>query len=303
MAIPATQLETWSNRSQTDTAVNAHEKIRISLKSLDFKYWYRDFDDYLQGSYANSTNIWRDHDVDVVIQLNTAFTYHISPAMSASQSTALRSAISSPPSFDLQQFHPEVVRRLREVFGWGNVEEGNKAIKVKGEPGHRLDADVVVCRQYRYYYIYTGDLNEGFNEGIAFHDQRDNRLIINYPKQHLKNGQEKNKATNGGFKKTVRVFKNARNRMIENELTPAGRAPSYFIQGLLYNVPTDQFNGGVEHDFLASLLWLAKNEHVYDSFDCQNGLQRLFGDSPEQWSRADAISFVGGLLQLWSDWS
>ena len=41
----------------------------------------------------------------------------------------------------------------------------------------------------------------------------------------------------------VRVFKNMRNSMIEKKLLADGVAPSYFIEGMLSNVPNDKFTG------------------------------------------------------------
>jgi hypothetical protein len=42
----------------------------------------------------------------------------------------------------------------------------------------------------------------------------------------------------------VRVFKNMRNSMIEKGFLAEGVAPSYFIEGMLWNVPNDRFTGG-----------------------------------------------------------
>lgn len=39
----------------------------------------------------------------------------------------------------------------------------------------------------------------------------------------------------------ARVFKNMRSRLVESGLIEAGTAPSYFIEGLLYNVPNEKF--------------------------------------------------------------
>ena len=43
----------------------------------------------------------------------------------------------------------------------------------------------------------------------------------------------------------VRVFKNMRNTMIEKGLLADGVAPSYFIEGMLSNVPNDKFAGTI----------------------------------------------------------
>jgi hypothetical protein len=43
--------------------------------------------------------------------------------------------------------------------------------------------------------------------------------------------------TGSGFKQTVRIFKNMRHRLIDDRLLRDGAAPSYYIEGLLSNVP------------------------------------------------------------------
>lgn len=71
MPIPASQIETWSRRSQTDTAMRAHEDLRNAVRGARYSTVRDlDFSDYLQGSYRNYTNTVRDHDVDVVLQLD-----------------------------------------------------------------------------------------------------------------------------------------------------------------------------------------------------------------------------------------
>lgn len=302
MPVPPSQLETWSNRSQTQTAVNAHTILRESLRAADSPIRIINFVDYLQGSYVNATNVWRDSDVDIVVQLNAAFNYTFDQSMSITDQALCQSAI-TPAFYHLEHFRPSVIERLGAVFGTDKVKVGNKAVRVEGELGERLDADVVICQQHRHYYAYNGNLSFGYHEGIAFRDQRDGRLIVNYPKQHLANGEAKNGATNGGFKKTVRVYKNARNYLIDHDYLPEGSAPSYFLQGLLYNVPIDRFSGDPEPDFLSSLVWLAENLESYEGLYCQNGLIKLFGDTPEQWDLHEAAVSLNKLMWLYNNWS
>jgi hypothetical protein len=47
----------------------------------------------------------------------------------------------------------------------------------------------------------------------------------------------------GFFKPTLRVYKNLRNKMIERGQIEEGWATSYYLEGLLYNVPPDRFGG------------------------------------------------------------
>lgn len=303
MPIPLSQLETWSNRSQTQTAINAHTQLRAHLRATDSPIRIINYSDYLQGSYVNDTNIWRDHDVDILIQLDAAFDYTFDLNMSPDAQLACQAAMSSA-LFHLEHFRPEVIRRLVAVYGQENIEEGNKAVRVKGVPGVRLDADVVICQQFRCYYAYNGDLGAGFHQGISFRDRRyPTRIVVNFPKQHLDNGQNKNQNTSEGFKRTVRIYKNARNYLIDNGKLPEGTAPSYFLQGLLYNVPSEYFSGDIARDFYNSLAWLSESAPLFEQFLCQNGLLLLFGDTPEQWNLQESTQFLHQLMRLYTDWS
>jgi hypothetical protein len=148
MPVPATQLETWSRRSQTDTAMRAHEDLRDAVRDARYSAVRDlDFSDYLQGSYRNYTNTVRDHDVDVVLQLNTCRTSDFS--LLPHQDAAVLQGIELPAIYTLTHFRPGVVAALRMAFGGSSVQEGNKSIRVVGAPGAKLDADLVICQQHR----------------------------------------------------------------------------------------------------------------------------------------------------------
>ena len=60
---------------------------------------------------------------------------------------------------------------------------------------------------------------------------------VNYPKQHSDNLTQKHQETGQWLKPTIRIFKNMRTRMWQIGIIGDGVAPSYYIEGLLYNVP------------------------------------------------------------------
>jgi hypothetical protein len=64
------------------------------------------------------------------------------------------------------------------------------------------------------------------------------------------------RATKNNFKPVVRMFKNMRNTMIEKKLLADGVAPSYFIEDMLWNVPTDKFAGDYGDIFVACYNWV-----------------------------------------------
>ena len=77
MAIPESQFDTWSNQGAITTSRRTHESIRAALDEHEWPDNI-DFEIYLQGSYKNDTNIRGDSDVDIVVQLNSAFFSNLS---------------------------------------------------------------------------------------------------------------------------------------------------------------------------------------------------------------------------------
>lgn len=300
MSIPESQLETWSHRPQTNTAVKAHEDIRFALRSASSGIRGIAFEDYLQGSYKNDTNIFRDHDVDIVIQLNGSYFYNIDRLSPVDQARYRQAA--SPATYKLDEFRAAVLKTLQAALGWSAVTDDNKVIRVAGKSGVKLDADVVVGEQYREYVAFDGNTGRGYIEGIKFWAQDDRRWIVNYPKLHYDNGVAKQKDTANWFKPTVRTFKNIRNYLVNNDILPDNRASSYFIQGMLYNVPKGRFGYTHRQNFEDVLEWLLGALDSYGSFDCQNDIVPLFGYSDEQWNIADMTLFLQTIRALDRSW-
>jgi hypothetical protein len=55
MAIPESQLETWSHQGSVSQSAGTYATIKNALESADAKYTNRDFEVFLQGSYGNAT--------------------------------------------------------------------------------------------------------------------------------------------------------------------------------------------------------------------------------------------------------
>ena len=291
MTIPESQLSRWSHHGAQDSSKRTHEAIR---RALDAYQWppgmTRDF--YLQGSYRNDTNIRGDSDVDVVVEMTSTVKYDTNSLSHYEQ--GLVSASFQPATYDWNDFRREVLKALQSGFGSRMVGHGNKSIKLKANPP-RLAADVVVCMEHRQYtsrYSYV--------EGITFYALHDKRWIINFPKEHFKNGAAKSARTGDRYKRTVRMFKNARNHLESTGRVSASLAPSYFVECLLYNAPDSAFRYSFQETYRSVVNWIVQND--LDELVCQNGQQRLFGSSPEQWSVVDAKSLGNQLASLWNDW-
>ena len=292
MTIPEQQLSKWSHHGSQEPSKRTHEAIRSALNAHEWPQGMR-YDFYLQGSYRNDTNISGDSDVDVVLELKSAFN-HDAPSLSKHEREVL-SASFSQATYGWDDFRREALLALENWFGKSLVTQGNKSIKLKAKPP-RLAADIVVCLEHRRYASY-----HSYVTGIEFWALRDKRWVINYPKKHYENGTAKSARTSDRYKRTVRMFKNARNHLESTNRISPGLAPSYFVECLLYNAPDSAFQYSFEDTYLAIVDWMTRAD--LESLSCQNGQQNLFGSSPEQWSLADAQVFALRLVELWIGWS
>ena len=98
---------------------------------------------------------------------------------------------------------------------------------------------MVVCYEYRKYKTFSTYKTDDYVSGIIF--PTPSGEVINYPKEHSANLTAKHQADGNMLKPMVRILKNMRSRMVETGALKAGVAPSYYLEGLFYNIPTDKF--------------------------------------------------------------
>jgi hypothetical protein len=301
MSIPESQLKRWSKRGAETTAKATHETIRLAISNTDWNG--KTVNTYLQGSYRNKTNIRGDSDVDIVAELETVF-YHDLSLLDEPQIKAFKSAYTDA-TYGWKDFHQDMMTALQERFGAKAVEAGNKCIKLQGENG-RLPADVIVCLEFRRYTKFHTRDDQAFIPGIKFLVPSENRWVINYPKLHIKYGARKNSdsRTKGQYKRTVRIFKNARRYLVDQGELDKKVAPSYFLECLLYNVPDKHFKRAYDRSFPLILNWLSDMfaSGKASNFICQNRQHDLFGNTPEQWSEENATKTITQLCDLWEQW-
>ena len=229
MTIPKEKLDTWSKQGPIKSSKETYKLIRNLI--TDRYDEDRTIDIFLQGSYKNSTNIYGRSDVDIVIKLSSIFRRDISSLSKKEKKQYYKKY--NKATYRLEKFRKNLIDILKEKYE-NSVEKGNKAIKIKSRLP--MGADIVICQEYRKYKSYIPG-SEKYIEGIYF-EAKDGTGIKNYPKQHWENGVEKNKEADKNFRETVRIFKNAKDYHDEDL---GDLAPSYFIEGLLYNVPSRLF--------------------------------------------------------------
>jgi hypothetical protein len=295
MTIPEAQLETWSKTGAGVGSKETYAAIRTALEHQDAPYCRRNPKIFLQGSYGNDTNIWAESDVDVVVRMDSVFYYDVS-ALPEHEQIEFKAA-HPPAEYKLEDFKGEVTSWLHDWFE-NDVRPGNKAIEIAANNGRRK-ADVLISSMHRRYYN-EGLMGRQTVEGIKFL-ALDGTWITNYPILHSSNLTSRHQLTNGWLMPTIRIFKNMRRRLVDSELLARGTAPSYFIEGMLYNVPADHFGTNYMTTVANCInyLWAADRSR----FMCANGQHNLLGNgSATSWPTANCTAYLRAVIDLWNNW-
>lgn len=300
MAIPEKQLATWANVGAVKAATDTYASIKTAIeraKSLE-EYTY---EVYLQGSYSNSTNVFGDMDVDVVVEA-TNFFYKDIADLTEGQKAEYKRRFPDPSDYTFDGVRAAVEKALIDYYGSSLVTLRKKCIQVTGKSG-RLDADVVPCVFYRDYRKNDLAILPEPEEGITFFTRDTHRQVVNYPKQHYDKGVAKNRRTSDRFKPTVRIFKNLRNHCVANDFIGADTAPSYFVSCLIYNAPDVAFQKALDDTVLAVLQWMCDlSDEDWAKLVCQNELFYLCRDLPDLWKPAYAKNFCNAAIEAWNKW-
>ncbi|WP_267643876.1 nucleotidyltransferase domain-containing protein [Haloarchaeobius amylolyticus] len=293
MAIDSGTLESWAqyDSGPIDSAKRTHNRIQNELQASD-TLADANFETYLQGSYANYTIVRASSDVDIVVQLKDVYYVDLSGLTSDERDKWRRH--SGDPDYSWQAFRTDVADFLESRFGSPAVDPVGKAIEVDTSK-LPLNADVLVCADHRDYYNYPN----GYHSGIAFFDLT-NTKIVNYPKQHISKGSTKQSSTNDRFKETVRIFKRARNYLVDNNALNKENVPSYFIENLLYNVPDGRYTYDKQDRVKKILRYL--NTTDYSDWTCQNGITDMFGSGTAEWNTRYADQYVNAMVKLCDNW-
>ncbi len=296
MAIPESQLDTWSKQGSVSGSSSTYNTIKDTLNDRESPYYAKDFDIFLQGSYGNDTNIYAESDVDIVIQLKSTFLQDLS-ALSEGQKALFESSHSSA-TYGYSEFKADVLAHLTGKYG-SAVKAGNKAITIPST-SNRRKADVIVALEYRRYMSFFCVTNQDYVEGIKFSTSGWSE-IINYPKPHSRNLARKHQATGGWLKPFVRILKNLRSRLESKGKLDPGDAPSYYLEGLLYNVPNSNFGSSYADTFVNAFIWIQqanKRQFVCANEQCY----LLWENSHTSWEPTKCDKFLTAAVDLWNDW-
>ncbi|UFH50440.1 nucleotidyltransferase domain-containing protein [Pseudomonas sp. KNUC1026] len=297
MPIPESQLETWSHQGSIAQSSSTYSSIKGVLEGATTPYANKKFKVFLQGSYGNDTNIYTESDVDVVIRLDDCF-FSDTDWLSEEEKTVHRHAFSTA-AYTYVDFKRDVLSVLQAQYGEA-LDARGKAITIDAS-GSRRKSDVIAAVQFRKYSKFRSSTDSAYIEGICFFNA-DGEQIANYPKQHSASMISKHQATSGWLKPMARVLKNMRSRMMSEGLIKAGTAPSYYLEGLLYNVPTDRFRTSYS-DCVANVVNWYRVDANKPELVCANEQYYLLRDGHHTcWPQDQCDAFIEAAVKLWNGW-
>ena len=272
MTSTTTEHTSWTAAGSDATAQNTYASIRKALEPIERA---KGLDVYLQGSYANATNIRADSDVDVVAQSDN--TFYSNKERLSSIALERYNATYSTATYLSADLRRDVKAALVAYYGAARVRDRDKCLTVTKTAGY-VDADVVPGFQYRHYRTSDpANLEQDFAEGIIIHPLSGGS-IVNFPKEHRSNGESKNAACSGRYKQTVRQVKRLRNRAALEGLIAKKEAPGYLLECMVFNAPTDRFVSNDSERLKSAILWLKHaNKSTFSSCD---RIHTLFGTDP-----------------------
>lgn len=243
-------------------------------------------DVYPKGSYPNRTNVVRDSDIDVAVELRSIINHDfIHDAQGLGISDFGLTPYRGP--YETSNFKNDVEEALVVEFGQQLVSRGNKAITVAATNA-TLPADVVPCQS-----VIVHTSRTASHQGIKIWPDR-GLPIINYPKQHLEKGLRKNEQTRKRYKRTVRILKRLENEMVSRRVIEV--VPSYLIESMIWNVgattllvPTNWTN--VIRAAIVEAHDATRSDETVKGMLEANGIKFLF-HSTQKWTRQQGNDFL-----------
>lgn len=190
---------------------------------------------FVQGSYANNTNVRTNSDVDVCVMLTSSFYTEYPEGKSREDYGFTEGTI----GFD--EYKKRIKKAIIDKFGPDAVTVGNKSLKIRSNSYH-VNADVVVAIMLKDYKSIGSTDPKQYSEGTRFWSS-DGTKVTNYPKIHIANGIKKNNETNYRYKYLVRMFKKIRNNMVNDQIIDGDTISSFLTECLVWNVPNRIITG------------------------------------------------------------
>jgi hypothetical protein len=276
-----------SNSEQTKLE-NSERMVREAISS-DEKLKKKSTETFGQGSYANNTNVRLNSDIDINVRYTGGFYFNLPP-----NKTREDYNLNNPTSYSFSEFKDDVENALVNKFGRSEVVRNDKCLTVK-ENSYRIETDVVPTWNYRRY------SNDGkYVLGAKFFSD-EGTAVVNYPKQHIENGVDKNNSTSRRFKRLTRLHRKLRYKMREDGINVSDNITSFLLECLVWNVPNskiDNYNSWTER-LKQSIIYIyeqTKEQETCNEWGEVSELLYLWRGN-RKWSRTDVNEYM---VQLWN---
>jgi len=266
---------------------NAEKMVKEAIND-DEKLKLKSTETFGQGSYANDTNVRLNSDVDINVRYTGGFYFDLPPNTQRSDF-----GLDNPSEYSSSEFKNDVENALVSKFGRESVLRPNKCITIVGD-NYRVETDVVPTWNYRRY-----SENGSYVLGAKFKTDKD-IWIVNYPKQHIENGKNKNSKTFKRFKRLTRIYKKLRYKMIDDGEQISKNITSFLLECLVWNVQNNIFNDNDTwtERLKQSIIYLYNNTKEDSTCKEWGEVSELLYLFPKRkWSRTDVNNF---LVQIWN---
>lgn len=215
---------------------------------------------FLQGSYKNDTAIYDINDIDIV---------------------AL--CVNNIPQY-WENIYDDIVTKISSAQQYkGKVSKGNKCVKLILS---NKNIDIVPAIRQNI----SPRTRNNLNEPIQVYNRANQQIVDNYPKTHYANGTNKNQATNGNYKKCVRLLKNLINNHKKKDI-----APSFYLECLVFSYTESSFNGDLVEKFYGILNHICNGNNFNYQFTTVAGDKHVIQDN--EWSLVKFNAFKTFLQQ------
>ncbi|MCL2229266.1 MAG: hypothetical protein FWC00_05585 [Firmicutes bacterium] len=308
---------------------NASKFVEVKSVEADFKYTKdlilkaisrittikinpSDVDIYTHGSYPNDTNIFFPSNLEVCVELKVPeFEYQISREY----------YISHDLPYGPREFRDDLYEAMRQVTAENEARTQLKApectkyakcIVLEKYKNLKHSVEILPCVSFKMVeingidQIQVGKTFQGvlfFDESLVTAKNQFFHYIATFPKVHQRNGQLKDEKTAGNFKQMVRLFKTIKYiAMREGEYndTLSFYTRGYFIECLLFNVPSAIYRGETQEQVFLKILNYLRHVNLRN-FVCQNMVWYLFGEAKEFWNERDAEKLIKAIRIMYEE--
>lgn len=300
MKISDDQLSTWIKpwfNNEEERAEKTKDTVKLAVDKHLGDLSIRVF---AKGSYPNNTNVRNDSDIDVAVEYEGMIQLEYLNGAEFSGT-----GLSPYTGIAESEFKQRLQKALETEFGKKVVDAtGNKVFKIRGSE-KILNADVIPCTTYRFYY---GNTPYSYRQGIQLIlNVPDGKRHSNYPDQHYKNGVDKNTSTSKRFKSVARILKNTNVYLSNNN--GLSMHPSFMVECLAYNISNSTYTTNKTwRDIIlrgSEEIWEYLNKDEYNLPETLrwtevNGHKFLF-HGHQNWTKSDAKQFIQSAYSLLKD--